>query len=301
MATEHTHAVQNSSNERSLKVSLALTGTFLTAEVAGSLVTGSLALLSDAAHMLTDTAALAIALVAIWIGRRAPDLRRTFGYRRFEILAAAFNAVLLFLVALYILFEAYRRLQNKPEVQSLGMLAIAVLGLAVNYVAMRLLRTGKETSLNVRGAYLEVWSDFLGSVGVIIGAVLIQWTRWNWIDSVIAIAIALWVLPRTWILLSQSVNILLEGVPAGLDVEAIAKAIEATPGALSVHDLHVWAITSGAPSLTAHVVVRPDVEPEPNLVPALRAMLAERFGIRHTTIQCEHVPCPDADGTHRYI
>ena len=142
-------------------------------------------------------------------------MRRTFGYRRFEILAAAFNAVMLFLVALYILYEAYRRLQSPHEVQSWGMLAVALLGLAVNYAGMRLLSAGKETSLNVKGAYLEVWSDFLGSVGVIIGALAIQWTRWDWIDSVIAVAIALWVLPRTWTLLSQSLNILLEGVPAG--------------------------------------------------------------------------------------
>jgi cobalt-zinc-cadmium efflux system protein len=163
--TEGPRAIPAGCSERSLAFALALTGTFVLVEVAGGVVTGSLALISDAAHMLTDTGAIAIALVAIRLGRLPADSRRTFGYQRFEILAAAFNAVLLVAVAIYILYEAYRRLESPPEIESLGMLVIAVVGLAVNLAAMRLLAEGKDASLNVKGAYLEVWSDMLGSIG----------------------------------------------------------------------------------------------------------------------------------------
>jgi len=198
MPSGHTHSLPETRNERSLLLALALTGSFLIAEVIGGIVTGSLALISDAAHMFTDVAALAIALAANRVGRRPPDSRRTFGYQRFEILAAAFNAVLLFLVAIYILYEAYQRLKSPSEIQSLRMLVIATIGLAINLISMRLLAAGRDTSLNVKGAYLEVWSDLLGSVGVIAGALVIAVTDWLWVDSVIAVAIGLWVLPRTW-------------------------------------------------------------------------------------------------------
>jgi len=288
-------------NERSLTIALALTGSFLIAEVVGGILTGSLALISDAAHMFTDTAALAIALAAIRIGRRANDSRRTFGYQRFEILAAAFNAVLLFLVALYILYEAYQRFRNPAEIQSTGMLVVAAIGLIVNLISMRLLAAGKRANLNVKGAYLEVWSDLLGSIGVIGGALVIAATGWVWVDSAIAVAIGLWVLPRTWILLKDSVNILLEGVPEGIDLDAVAAAMTGVPGVRGVHDLHVWAITSGATSLTAHVVVEPGIDAETGIVGPLSAILAERFGVRHTTIQCEREPCADAAGDRRFV
>lgn len=285
MGHEHAHAVPTKGNERALTIALALTGTFLVAEVAGGLITGSLALISDAAHMFTDSAALAIALAAVRIGRRPHDSRRTFGYQRFEILAAAFNAVMLFFVALYIIYEAYQRFRNPAEIQSIGMLVVAAIGLVVNIVSMRLLASGRDTSLNVKGAYLEVWSDLLGSIGVIAGALVIWATGWVWVDSVIAVAIGLWVLPRTWVLLKDSLNILLEGVPAGIDLKAVAEAINQMPGIRDVHDLHVWAITSGAPSLTAHVVTDSTMTDD-ELVPRLARMLTDRFAIRHTTIQC---------------
>ena len=201
-----------------MRTALGLTFGFLLAEVIGGVVTGSLALISDAAHMFTDAAALAIALAAIRIARRPADVRRTYGYHRFEILAAAFNALLLFAVALYILFEAYQRFRNPPEIQSTGMLVIASLGLVVNLISIRLLSGGKDSSLNVKGAYLEVWSDLLGSLGVIAGALVIRFTGWAWVDTLIAVAIGFWVLPRTWVLLKDSLNILLEGVPEGIDV-----------------------------------------------------------------------------------
>ena len=216
MAEAHAHDHAAGGNERSLTIALALTTTFLIVELVGGILTHSLALISDAAHMFTDTAALGIALAAIRIAKRVADKRRTFGYHRFEILAAAFNAMLLFGVAVYIVYEAYLRLKSPAEIQSTGMLAIAVVGLIVNLISMRVLAGGRDASLNVKGAYLEVWSDMLGSIGVIIGAIVIRYTGWSWVDSLVAILIGLWVLPRTWTLLKSSVNILLEGVPEEL-------------------------------------------------------------------------------------
>ncbi|SUE23339.1 Cadmium, cobalt and zinc/H(+)-K(+) antiporter [Ralstonia pickettii] len=234
---DHSHAT---GNERALKIALALTSTFLLAELIGGILTKSLALISDAAHMFTDAAALAIALAAIQIGKRPADKQRTFGYYRFEILAAAFNALLLFGVALYILYEAYQRLRAPAEVQSLGMLGIATIGLVVNIVSMRVLAGGREQSLNIKGAYLEVWSDLLGSIGVIFAAIVIRFTGWTWVDSAIAVLIGLWVLPRTWILLKSSINILLEGVPEDIDLPSVEQALLTIPGVRSMHDLHVW-------------------------------------------------------------
>lgn len=293
MSHDHAHSGASEGNERRMWWALALTSSFLIIEVIGGVIAGSLALISDAAHMLTDTAALAIALVAIRIGRRPADARRTFGYYRFEILAAAFNAALLFLVALYILFEAYERLRSPAAIQSLPMLVIATIGLGVNLAAMRLLAGGKTTSLNVKGAYLEVWSDMLGSLGVIVGALLIRFMGWHWVDPLIAVAIGLWVLPRTWHLQRQSLNILLEGVPEGLQLDAIETTLQETQGVRSVHDLHVWAITSGKVSLTAHLVL--DASAQADIVTGLmRERLAEKFDIHHTTLQCEFAPCAPA-------
>ena len=291
MSTSHTHGIPSTENERALRFALALTGCFLIAEVIGGVLTGSLALISDAAHMLTDTAALAIALAAIRVARRPADRRRTYGYHRFEILAAAFNAMLLFAVALYILVEAYRRFTSPPEIHSVGMLVIASIGLIVNLISIRLLSGGQTDSLNVKGAYLEVWSDLLGSIGVIVGAVVIQLTGWSWVDPLVAVAIGLWVLPRTWILLKDSLNILLEGVPEGIDLEEVEQAMLAVPGVLGVHDLHVWALTTGKTSLTAHVVYDQTYSPEDALMPALQTVLANRFRVVHTTLQCETKPC----------
>ena len=290
MSAEHTHAIPTNQNEKYLWLALGLTSTFLIVEVVGGLITGSLALLSDAAHMLTDASALAISLMAIRIGKRIADTRRTFGYYRFEILAAAFNATLLFLVAIYILYEAYQRLKNTPDIQTIGMLVIACMGLIINLISMRLLNTGKDRSLNVKSAYLEVWSDMLGSVGVIAGALIIRFTGLVWVDSVIAVAIGLWVLPRTWILLKETLNILLEGVPEGIDLNALKKSIQEMDGISDIHELHVWAITSGMVSLTAHVVIDQKCNYE-NVLSKIRELLSVQFGITHTTLQHEYKKC----------
>ena len=247
--------------------------------------------------MFTDAAALAIALAAIRIARRPADGRRTFGYHRFEILAATFNALLLFGVAIYILVEAYQRFRNPAEVQAMGMLWVAAYGLVINLISMRMLSSGKDSSLNLKGAYLEVWSDMLGSIGVIVGALVIRYTGWLWVDSLIAVAIGLWVLPRTWVLLKESLNILLEGVPDGIDVAEVEKAIGAVAGVASVHDLHIWSLTSGKSSLTVHVVHDPERGPASTLLPTLREVLAKQFKVFHTTLQLETAPCEHtADG-----
>jgi len=292
MSAEHDHA--SGSSERALWIALGLTSSVLVAETVGGIVTGSLALISDAAHMLTDAAALAIALVAIRIGQRAADRKRTFGYYRFEILAAAFNALMLFGVAIYILYEAYQRLGNPPEIQSISMLAYAALGLVANIISIRILRSGKDENLNMKGAYLEVWSDLLGSAGVIAGALVIRYTGWTWVDSAVAVAIGMWVLPRTWTLLRASVNILLEGVPEEIDIDDLGATLAAVPGVISFHDLHVWAITSGKISMTVHLVHRDVVLPAA-IQEVVRQTVFEKFGIAHITVQCELSPCHQND------
>jgi len=294
MSAGHDHGAAGAS-ERNLWIVLGLTTAFMVAEIVGGLLTGSLALISDAAHMFTDAAALAIALAAIRIGRRAADHKRTFGYYRFEILAAAFNAVVLFLVAGYILYEAYQRFRSPPEIHSAGMLVIASIGLVVNFIGMRLLRGGAESSLNVKGAYLEVWADMLGSVGVIVAAVVIYFTGWAWVDAAVAAAIGLWVLPRTWKLLRESMNILLEGVPLDVNLDEIEQALLAVPGVGEIHDLHIWALSSGKNSLTVHAVLAAGGD-EQTVLRQATELLASRFSIRHVTVQIEAAACDMKDG-----
>jgi cobalt-zinc-cadmium efflux system protein len=294
MSSSHSHVSSSQTNERSLWGALALTGGFLIAEVIAGFYFNSLALLSDAAHMFTDAAALAIALAAVRIAKRPADSKRTYGYHRFEILAAAFNALMLFAVAGYILYEAWQRFNNPAEVQSVGMLVVASLGLIVNLLSMRLLNAGKDKSLNVKGAYLEVWSDMLGSIGVIAAAIIIYFTQWSWVDSLVAVAIGLWVLPRTWILLKETLNILLEGVPEGMNLDEVVAVIRKVPGVIDIHDVHLWAITSGKNSFSAHVVHAPAISGS-DVTTTIRETLAETFDIDHCTIQCEIVSCGHAE------
>lgn len=291
MGHDHAHAGQVEGNEKRLWIALVLTAIFMVAEVVGGILTNSLALLSDAAHMFTDVTALVISLAAVRIGKRAADELRSYGYQRFEILAAAFNALLLFAVAGYILYEAWQRFRTPPTVETGGMLVIAMAGFVVNLIAMKLLSGGKDESLNVKGAYLEVWSDLLGSGGVIAAALIIRFTGWTWVDPLVAVGIGLWVLPRTWTLLKASTHILLEGTPAEVDIAKLRARIEAYPGVTGIHDLHVWTLTSGRHVLTAHVVV--DGKQAPYFQKTLSAALLDEFKIFHTTIQLEDTPCGD--------
>ena len=294
--TDHDHAAPGhhhgaNASARQLGLALGLTASFLVVEVIYSFISGSLALLSDAGHMLTDVMALVLSLLAIRVGARPADQRRTFGYRRTEILAAAVNAGALFAVGVYILVEAYARLREPVTVQSTPMLIVAVLGLIVNVISARILVGGSAQNLNLKSAYLEVMGDLLGSVAVIAGAVIIRVTGLSWVDPVLGALIGLWVLPRTWSLLRQSVNVLLEGVPEGVDLRGLRADLAALPGVQGVHDLHVWSVTSGQNNLTAHLVA-------PHPAPALLARveeLARQHGIEHVTVQLE---APGAHGEH---
>jgi len=294
MSAEHNHALPSTQNEKVLWAAFALTTTFLIAEAMAGVLLNSLALLSDAAHMFTDSAALGIALAAVRIAKNPADQYRTYGYHRFEILAATFNALLLFGVAIYILHEAWQRFQSPVAVQSVGMMAVASLGLVINLISIRLLSAGKDSSLNLKGAYLEVWSDLVGSIGVIVGGIVIYFTGWAWVDTLVAVGIGLWVLPRTWILLKESLNLLLEGVPLGIDIEEVEKEILSQKGVVSLHDLHLWAITSGKNSLTAHILMDGTVE-STTLINAIQSSLSDKFAITHTTFQCETKLCDQAE------
>ncbi|GAB3751431.1 cation diffusion facilitator family transporter [Lysobacter olei] len=296
MAAGHNHGAGEIKHERPLWWAFGLTAAFLVAEVVGGLVTNSLALLSDAAHMMTDVIALAISLVAVRLSQRPPDAKRTYGYARMEAIGAMINGGLLFLVAGYILWEAVGRFREPPHVSSTGMIVIAVIGLMVNLIAMRLLKAGSGSSLNVRGAYLEVWSDMLGSLGVLVAALIVRYTGWTLSDPIIAVLIGLWVLPRTWTLLRQAWHVLMQGVPAGMELHAIRAMLSSHPGVQEVHDLHAWSLGSQQSVLTAHIVLAgKDVDGE-QLRKRLAEALEEKFSIHHTTLQFELTPCGNEHG-----
>lgn len=300
MGAGHDHSHHSPlTSERRLWIALGLTCTFLVVEVVASLLTGSLALLSDAGHMATDVAALGIALLAIKLGKRPADAKRSFGYRRLEILAAALNAAGLFLVAAYVFYEAVQRFATPQAVDSRAMLVVAVFGLGVNAIAMMLLRGGSSESLNVRGAYLEVWADFLGSIAVLLGAALIWLTGSTWIDPAVAVLIALWVLPRGWQLLKSALHVLLEGTPDGVNPDAVRRTLLDVPNIVAVHDLHIWSVTTGVPLLSAHLQVREKNSWESTLLAARNALSMEHH-ISHATLQPEaEAPCSPSEASRR--
>jgi cobalt-zinc-cadmium efflux system protein len=278
---------------RRLTISFGIIAAFFVVEAVAGLLTRSLALLSDAGHMLTDVVGLGMALAAISLASRFEirrdldrDRRHTFGLYRLEILAAFVNALLLFGVAGYVLFEAVRRLQDPPEVLGGQMLVVALLGLGANLVVFALLREGAQESINVQGAYLEVLADTLGSVGVIVAAVLLQVFGWTWVDPVVGAGIGLWILPRTWRLGRQAVGILLQSAPVGFDVARLEGELGALPGVVDVHDLHVWTLTSEMDAASAHLMTGPAADAHLVLDRA-RLLLHEEYGIDHTTFQVE--------------
>lgn len=278
-------------HEKRLWLALSLTTTFIVVELIGTVISHSLTLLSDAAHLFTDAAALIISITAMRLGRRQADQKRTFGYYRIEILAAAFNAAILFMVAAFIFYMAYERFFQASEIHTTSMLMTATLGVIVNFVSIQLLKAGSKESLNIKSAYLDSQADMLSSLAVILTAFLIRLTEWRHLDSLMAIGISLWILPRTWILLKESINILLEGVPEGIELAEISGALLDLPGISDVHDLHVWALTNGKISLTAHIVIEPRLEKEHNLLAIATHLLEEKFNITHSTIQIETTEC----------
>lgn len=255
-------------------------------EVIGGLLSNSLALLADAGHVFTDVFGIGFALAAIWIAGRPATSERTFGYLRLEILAAVGNALLLFGVSAFVLYEAWQRLAEPPEVASGLMLAVALVGLIANAVSLYLLRDAQTQSLNMRGAYLEVMGDLLGSVAVIVAAVVIVATGWTQADALASVVIGLLIIPRTWALLREALDVLLEATPKGIDLDIVREHVLEAPGVIEVHDLHAWTITSGMNVVSAHVVLAEDAK-SGDILDHLGMCLSDDFDVKHSTFQLE--------------
>ncbi|HWP64775.1 MAG TPA: cation diffusion facilitator family transporter [Candidatus Limnocylindria bacterium] len=271
---------------RAVQTGLAISTVLCLAEAAGGWWTNSLALVSDAAHMLGDVAALSLTLFALWVGSRPASASKTFGYYRAEILAALVNGVVLWVVVVFILAEAWRRFWQPPEVAAGGMLGIAVVGLIVNlFVAMRL-HGHAVHSLNLRGAYLHVVSDALGSVGALVAAVVILATGWQAADTLASVVIAALILKSSWALVRESVDVLMEAVPAHVDLERLQATLESVAGTVEVHDLHVWSLTTGHYALSAHAVIDGSVAGD-EMLARMAAVCAREFHVDHVTIQLE--------------
>jgi cobalt-zinc-cadmium efflux system protein len=278
--------MDRSSETRRLKLALAITSVYFVAELVGGLLTNSLALLSDAGHMLSDIAALGLAIFAFQMARRPATTKRTYGYHRLEILAALINGLALWLIVGAIFHEAYRRVFDPPAVQSLGMLVVAALGLGVNLVAGFILYGSREESLNVRGAFLHVLGDALGSVGAVAAGTIMLFKGWYLADPIVSVFIGLLILYTSWELIRESIDILMQSVPKQIDVGEVQRVMEQVDGVIKIHDLHVWAVTSGVFTLSAHAVIVPDGNPH-LILDKIEAELKTRFFIEHTTLQLE--------------
>ena len=286
----HVHSSPGARHAGRLRFVLVTTALVLVAQVVGALLSGSLALLADAGHALTDVAGLTVALVAVRLGMRPPTARHTFGYQRFEVLAALVNALLLLVVGVLVAIEAVQRWGAPPEVRPGVMVVFAGIGLAVNAVGLLLLRKGAKESINVRGAYLEVFGDMLGSLAVVIAGTVIATTGWTLADPLASLAIAAFILPRAAILLRQVGHVLLEGVPDDVDLDEVRGHILRAEGVEDVHDLHVWQLTSGVPVMSAHVVVADDTLAacgQAGILDRLGECLREHFDVAHSTFQIE--------------
>lgn len=287
MGEGHGHGHERgAASQRRLALTLVLTSTYMVAEVVGGLASGSLALLADAGHMLSDSAALALSLFALWIARRPPTPQRTFGHYRAEVLAALVNGAALLAIAAGIVHEAWGRAFAPPAVQGGVVLGVGLGGLAVNLVALWILEGARHESLNVRGAWLHVVTDALGSVAALAAGALILAFGWHWADPLASALICALIVFSAWHLLRDVVNVLMEGVPGHIDLDEVRAALATTPGVTGVHDLHVWTITTGVEALSGHVVVADDRATGP-LLRALRETLHDRFGLHHVTLQLE--------------
>jgi cobalt-zinc-cadmium efflux system protein len=302
MGSGHGHDVtETNAHRRRLMVVLVITFVVLIAEVIGGLIAGSLALLADAGHMLTDSTGLIMALIAAALATRAATVRRTFGLQRAEVLAALANALLLVGVAVWVLIMAVERLRNPAEIRSGLMLAVAVVGVLANLAGLLVLRPAQSTSLNMRGAYLEVFGDLVGSLAVIIAAVLILITGWTPFDAIASLAIVVLIIPRAWSLLREVVDVLLEATPHGVDLEEVRDHIRRVRGVVDVHDLHAWTITSGVPVLSAHVIVDHACISEGRsgeVLDRLGECLGGHFDVSHCTFQLEPVGHQEHEAAH---
>jgi cobalt-zinc-cadmium efflux system protein len=283
----HSHGPSEKQSKR-LGLTLALVAVYMVAELVGGLLANSLALLADAGHMLSDAGALVVSLLALRVARRPASATHTFGYQRAEILAALGNGALLVAIAAYIFYEAYQRIGAPPEVRGGLMLAVAAGGLAVNLAGLWILHGGKSESLNVRGAWLHVLSDTMGSVGVIVAGVLIIVFGWNWADPAASMVIGLLVVYSSWSLLAETVGVLMQAVPRRIDLTAVEAALTSVDGVVEVHDLHVWSLTSGRDMMSAHIAVAPGVDRQ-GIVEAIHHRLRHDFDLHHSTLQLD---CP---------
>ena len=279
----HSHA--RAASRKRLGWVLVLSGGYMVAEFIGGLATNSLALLADAGHMLSDVAALALSLFAMWIAERPPNAKRTYGFYRTEILAALVNGATLVAISVFIFLEAAHRFREPPEVQGALMMGIAAGGLGINLIGLWILNAGRGESLNVRGAWLHVATDALGSVGAIVGGALITFAGWAWADPAVSVVIGLLVVFSSWSLLRETVSVLMESAPSNVDVDQVRDAMRGVSGVTSVHDLHVCSITTGLVALSAHLCA--DGRSPGGVIAEVRDLLHERFGIDHVTLQVE--------------
>ncbi len=291
MAHDHDPAPATAKTRRALAVALGLTASYTAVEVVGGLLTGSLALLADAVHMLSDNVAIALALLAVWLGAKPATPERTYGYRRAEVLAALANGVTLVALAIWIFYAAGTRLADPPEVLGGWMLAIAVVGVAVNVASGAILYRARSGSLNVEAAFRHTVADLLGSIGVIAAAVTILLTGWLEADPLVSILIGVLILASSWTILRDSTGILLEAAPREIDTRAVGERLARAPGVVDVHDLHIWTITSGFPALSAHVLVGRGEDCHARRR-ELELVLAQEFKIEHSTLQVEHASDP---------
>lgn len=290
----HDHEA-NESNLRRVKIALVLTGTFMLVEVAGGIISGSLALLADAGHMLTDTMALALAAVAFHVCKRPPDGKLTFGYQRFQILAAFVNGLSLIAVVGWILFEAVTRFFRPHEILGETMLVVASAGLVINVICFSVLNSGDKENLNIRGAALHVAGDLLGSVAAIVAAVVIIYTGWTYIDPILSLAVAALILKSAWSLVKRSAHVLLEGAPEWLNVQAMQERIVAhVPGVGEIHHVHIWGLTPNQLMLTMHMSLTDNAASQMQVIRSVKTFLADEYGIGHCTIEVDVEGCADS-------
>ena len=286
MASTNTTSAGNKYN-KSLKIVFSITLVYFIVEVIVGFMSNSLALLSDAAHMLTDVAGQALALFAIWMASKPRNSKKTYGYLRTEIFSALINAIVLIFISGYILYEAWQRFQDPPKVAGFSMLIVASIGLIINLISMKILKSGSEESINIKGAFLEVVADMLSSIAVIIAGIIILSTGWLLIDPIISALIGLFILPRTFGLLKESVDILLEGVPKDVNYDAVEKYISKNPGVDSIHDLHIWSLTSGVNALSGHIIMKPEttITEMNDIIFKIKKELNSSYKISHTTLE----------------
>ena len=287
----HNHAANlRAESKNSMLFVLGLTTAYMILEVVTGYMTGSLALMADAGHMLGDVAALLLALLALWFSAKPATIEKTFGYYRSEILASFLNGLALVCVSLFIMYEAYQRLAHPPEVVAMPVLLVAVVGLVVNSISLRILQKSASHSLNAKAAYLEILGDCLASVGVILSSLVIIFYKWNIADPLISGIIAIAILPRTWSLLKECTNILMEGTPSHVDLAALHKSLCTITGVVDVHDVHVWTITSGRDAMSCHVTSENSVSQE-SILSQVTKIVNDDFGITHLTVQVEQIKC----------